>query len=197
MDSYKTYSDEQLVELLKSSNEAAFEEILYRYQRKVYKQALSWLKDTQLAEETTQDVFLKIWSKRDSISGISNFDSYLFVLSKNVILNNLEAYSKKVNLKRAVDFPDIEIIDNSGNADKIVLLKDAQNKTREIINSLPPVRRKVFIMNRFHGLTYEEIAINLNISRSGVRDHMVKALQFLRKAVGSEIICLMLLLSRY
>jgi RNA polymerase sigma-70 factor (family 1) len=197
LDSHKTYSDEQLLALLKADDELAFTILLDRYQRKVYKQALTWLKDTQWAEEITQDVFLKIWSKRDSLSTVSKFDGYLFILCKNIILNSLECSSKKAILKRVVDLPDAEIIDPSYSADKIILLKDAQNTTATIINSLPPVRRKVFIMNRFEGLTYEEIARDLNISRSGVRDHMVKALQFLRKATSSEMICLILILSRF
>lgn len=64
--------------------------------------------------------------------------------------------------------------------DKQLQYKESYNKILQLIEQLPPARKKVFTMSRLEGKSYEEIAALLGISRNGVKDHIVKALNFLR-----------------
>ena len=64
--------------------------------------------------------------------------------------------------------------------DKQLQYKETYHKIMQLIEKLPPTRKKVFSMSRLDGMSYEEIATSLGISRNGVKDHIVKALNFLR-----------------
>jgi RNA polymerase sigma-70 factor (ECF subfamily) len=67
--------------------------------------------------------------------------------------------------------------------DKQLLYKESYAAILRGVELLPPARKNVFKMSRFHGLTYDEIAAELDISRNGVKDHIVKALLFLRNYI--------------
>ena len=173
-------------------NQAAFAQLLRSCWNKVHTQAITYLKDASLAQEITQDVFIKIWSVRSTLPALENFSNYLFIVSRNEIISALR--------KKGQGFvdpgPDMEA--NLMLPDEQLQYKEFHHRLLQASEELPPVRKQVFKMSRLEGRTYDDIARDLGISRNGVKDHIVKALNFLRTRLsisGTEKIILLLILS--
>ena len=162
---------------ISENDEEAFSLLLLNFWNKVYTQALTYLKSSVTAQELTQDVFIRLWTNRNALAGIDNFAGYLFVMTKNEVLSQLR---KKRNHPET---PDETLPEEVWIPDQQLQYKQAYAMIFNGIERLPPVRKQVFKMSRNEGLSYDEIATRLNISRNGVKDHIVKALLFLRNYI--------------
>jgi RNA polymerase sigma-70 factor (ECF subfamily) len=162
---------------ISENDEEAFSLLLLNFWNKVYTQALTYLKSSVTAQELTQDVFIRLWTNRNALAGIDNFAGYLFVMTKNEVLSQLR---KKRNQPET---PDETLPEKVWIPDQQLQYKQAYAMIFNGIERLPPVRKQVFKMSRNEGLSYDEIATRLNISRNGVKDHIVKALLFLRNYI--------------
>jgi RNA polymerase sigma-70 factor (family 1) len=162
---------------ISENDEEAFSLLLLNFWNKVYTQALTYLKSSVTAQELTQDVFIRLWTNRNALAGIDNFAGYLFVMTKNEVLSQLR---KKRNQPET---PDETLPEEVWIPDQQLQYKQAYAIIINGIERLPPVRKQVFKMSRNEGLSYDEIATRLNISRNGVKDHIVKALLFLRNYI--------------
>ncbi|WEK33824.1 MAG: RNA polymerase sigma-70 factor [Candidatus Pseudobacter hemicellulosilyticus] len=181
---YSTYSDEQLFETLQTEDEKAFRAIYERYHKAVYAYLLGFLKDNNLAEEMTHEVFLKIWDIRGKVSLHSSFSSYLFRICHNKAINALEKIAADNRLRQRVlqhlqDLSSAHIQDTN-------LLQEYDQLLENALDTLPPQRRKVFQLCREEGKSYDETAAQLGISRNTVKEHMVKAQKALRSFLDEQ-----------
>jgi RNA polymerase sigma-70 factor (ECF subfamily) len=159
-------------------DQAAFACLLRSHWSRVYGQALTYLKSAEWAQELTQDIFLKIWSARERLPEVEQFSDYLFIISRNELISALRKKGK-------------EFSEQSFEPEELIWRPDLQLQHKELyvsiltlIDQLPPVRKKIFMMSRMEGKSYEEIALLHGISRNGVKDHIVKALNYLRTHLG-------------
>lgn len=164
---------------ISEGNQDVFARLLHAYWNKVFTQALTYLKQRALAQEITQDVFLKIWGAREKLPALDNFSNYLFIISRNEIISAMR--KKGQNLTG----PDDDLPADLLSPDEQLQYKETYNRLLDAINQLPPTRRLVFKMSRLEGRSYDEIGKELGISRNGVKDHIVKALNFLRIKLAS------------
>lgn len=117
-----------------------------------------------MAEELVHDVFLKIWRNRELLLDIENFPVYLFVISKNAALNAL----KKIASER-LTFTDLELEAGSEpepSVDYRYALID------EAIDQLPPQQRQVYLLSRHQRLSYNEIALQMGLSKETVKKYL-------------------------
>jgi RNA polymerase sigma-70 factor (ECF subfamily) len=126
--------------------------------------------DLQIAEDITQDAFLKIWEKRESIK-ILTVKSLLYKIAGNMFLNRQE--HKKVLFKFINDY---QVNEFSDAPDYELEMKEFDEKNRV-----------VFLMNRIDDLTYNEIAMNMGLSVKAVEKRMGKALSFLKEKLDVKI----------
>ena len=129
-------------------------------------------------DELTQDVFVKIWEKRHYLYGVDSFRNYLFMTTRNTILNYLR--SRKVH-QRAKDLEETEQGPANNDSEDALLYKQYYYIAVEAIEKLPEGRRKVLKMSIDQGLSLDEIAEQLNISRSGVKKQLYAATAFVRQ----------------
>ncbi|HEU4554539.1 MAG TPA: RNA polymerase sigma-70 factor [Chitinophaga sp.] len=176
MADYSPYDEKELLQRMASDDTKAFARLMDHYSPMVYGYLLRFVKDSFLAQELAQDVFLKIWNHRKQLTGIENFAGYLYVALRNTAAN---AFKEKLYKN---DGPPTDTIACAAapTASKLEYNELADTLTRAI-DQLPPRRKEVFKLNRFEGLTYEEIAKRLNIAKSTVKDHMIESLLFLRE----------------
>jgi len=171
-----TLRDEQLLQSVAESNEPAFGEIYERYQRPLFARAFGVLRCEGLAKDCTQDVFVSIWVKRESIE-IENLKSYLHQAVRFQALKCLKRYNTTASLdERAIRIPS-DLIP----ASKTLEFKDLRQFWEGRICALPPDQREVFTLHREQNLTYPQIARLLNISIKTVEKKMSLALRFLRR----------------
>jgi RNA polymerase sigma factor (sigma-70 family) len=160
--------------LISAGDEAAFTLIVKKYWRNVYSHALTYLKYGPLAEEITQDIFMRMWDHRSKLEGVNSFENYLFILSRNCIVSAL-----RKKLKEPTPL-------NENLAEEPLFVPDQQAEYKETyqcllrgIELLPEKRKLVFKMSRLEGKTHEAIAAELGIHKDTVSQYIVKALVFL------------------
>lgn len=136
------------------------------------------------AEDAVQDVFIKMWQKKDTVGGLENVKAYLFTATKNKCFE----YLRKLKLERKLSEENESRLEMSSSiniddeADKYVLKEKLFNSIRQ----LPPKCRDVFTMSKINGLTYSEIAIELGISPKTVENQMGRALRLLREIMKTK-----------
>jgi len=175
------YDEKSLLSSIASGDQKAFTKLVDLYWNKVYSHALAYAKSSPRAQEITQDVFLKVWNKREALVEILDFKNYLFILGRNQIISSLR--------KKLVEFTGTDPVETPEETllpDQQLEYKEAYETIMEAIEKLPPVRRNVFKMSRLEGLSYEEIAERLNISKNTVKEHIVLGLNFLRTYVHTH-----------
>lgn len=158
-----------------AGDQLAFSTLVKRYTPVIYPYLLYWLKQIPLAEEAAQDVFVRIWKNRHKLSDMENFPGYLYVTARNKANSAL----KELLTGNAQPTPD-RLSDLLVNPQSSLELKELEAVLRRGIEALPPRRKEIFQLSRMEGMTYEEIAARLQISKHTVKEHVVAALVFLR-----------------
>jgi RNA polymerase sigma-70 factor (ECF subfamily) len=137
--------------------------------------------DMQTAEDITQDTFLKIWERRDSIN-IETVKPLLYKIANNLFLNRIE--HNKVALKFISEY---SVNEFSGSPDFELEMKDFDRRLQDSLSALDEKNRTVFLMNRIEDLTYNQIAENLGLSVKAVEKRMSKAMAFLKDRLDVRI----------
>ncbi|HTI09619.1 MAG TPA: sigma-70 family RNA polymerase sigma factor [Puia sp.] len=167
------------VEEIRRGNKLAFEEVYYKYHDRYYFYVLKRTASEDLAEETVQMAYIRIWEKRAELSDTFPIEVQLARVARSIMI---DALRRKAAERKALDIVKQHteaVIAGDPVADKQLL-----EKVTETIESLPPECRKIYILSREGGLTYSQIAERLSISPKTVENQVSKALKTLRKAVA-------------
>jgi RNA polymerase sigma-70 factor (ECF subfamily) len=166
-----------LVSLMKAGNSYAFEKLYSLYSKKLYNFAYNILKSKEDAEGIVQNVFIKIWETRSEINTELYFSGFIFRIAKNMILNLLK---KRMFEKEYITYLHRTPEDISLPVEQEINFLELNLEIERIINELPEKRREIFRLSREEGLTYKEIAENMNISVNTVNTQISKSLEYIR-----------------
>ena len=169
--------DKFLVKELIHGNEKAFRKLFDSYRNDLYKFSLSMVCSEEHAEEIVQDVFMKIWIKRGSLNPEMSFKSYLFTITRNKTIKFLKKAANNRKLREAVFYGKQKFVNST---DLYVRELELEALKKEALDKLSPKRRIIFEMSRNENKSYEEIADELGISISTVRNQMSTSLEILR-----------------
>lgn len=161
-----------------------FKQLFEQYYNPLCNFANSILYDSVKAEDAVQDVFVKMWQKKESIDGLENIKSYLFRATKNKCIEYLRKLKldQKLSEENARRIEVSSSINTDDEADKYLL----KEKLFKSIRQLPPKCRNVFTLSKINGLTYNEIAEELDISSKTVENQMGRALRLLREMMNTK-----------
>lgn len=182
---YSTYADEQLLLLLADSDQEAFTELYQRYHSGIYRYQLTFVKIPSLAEDLTQEVFLKIWAARQRLKVHTSFAAYIFRTSRNITIDFMQKIAADKKLRNEIilhlqlNFPE--------SSTSQLIAKEYQHLYQQAIGSLPAQGCKVFRLCREEGKTYVEVAGILGISHHTVKEHMTKSLRTLRNFLSQKM----------
>jgi len=155
-----------------------FERLFKSHYSQLCSYANLFLNDPDAAEDVVQEVFFKLWKNREKLTINTTIKSYLFRAVRNGCMNVIDHISVREAYK-IVNEEDIK--DSEKNLINETVVSELEQRIKETIDQLPAERRKIFIMSRFDGLKYREIAEKLNISVKTVENQMYQALRFLRE----------------
>ena len=128
-------------------------------------------------DELTQDVFVRIWEKRARLNGVESFKNYLFLVTRNVVFNFIRALKVRQKVQELNESTDLA----TNELEHDLLFRQYYRIAIEAMDKLPPGRRKVLKMSIDDGLTLDEIALQLNITRAGVKKQLYAATAFVRQ----------------
>lgn len=139
------------------------------------------LADKDLAEDITQEVFIRAWDKRDTIL-LDTVKSYLYKIANNLAVNHFNSAKTRFELKLADHDRTV-----SESPHDVMETDEFARRLNHVLDNLPESQRVVFLMNRIDDLTYREIAARLDIGEKAVEKRMQGALERLRTLTTSKI----------
>jgi RNA polymerase sigma-70 factor (family 1) len=176
--------DRLLLANLSEGDETAFNLLFERYRDKLYHYLLKITKSRETAEEIVIDIFVKLWVGRGLMSEVHSLESFLHKIAYNKAIDLLRTMSRHARLRemysrRAGQQPEQP-------ADEVLIDAESRKLLEKAILSLPPQRRLIYTLSRDEGLTHEQIAAALNLSRNTVKNSIMAAVKsitdFLRLA---------------
>jgi RNA polymerase sigma-70 factor (family 1) len=183
-----------LLDRLTQNDAQAFRQIFRAYSDKVYSFSLRLTRSQIAAEETVQEVFMKIWINRATLGGIENFQAYLYTITRNLVFNSLKRLSIEAQVKATLQK---ELDEKHFDTEETIIHRDYQQLLNRAISHLPPQQRLVYSLCHQQGLRYEEVAQQLKISRLTVKTHMQQALKTIKAQFAQIIRISTLLVSLY
>ncbi|MBS9463931.1 RNA polymerase sigma-70 factor [Flagellimonas sp. 389] len=174
------HREQLLVKKLSQGDEKAFRELFDSYRNQLYKFSLGMLSSEAYAKEIVQEVFLKVWIKRESLNPELSFKSYLFTITRNKNIKFLKKAANNLKLREEIFYKSQKFANTT---EKYMREADLEVLKEKALDQLPPKRRVIFEMSRNEGKSYEAIGQELGISTSTVKSQMSKALETLRNFI--------------
>nr|WP_295921985.1 sigma-70 family RNA polymerase sigma factor [uncultured Dyadobacter sp.] len=176
------HEDVTLLHRIAVGDEQAFRIIFNRYHHRLGAHIYRVTQSRELAQEITQDVFLKIWINRETLTDIVNFKAYLFAASKNQALTHLRKMALEKNrITLLENSMDVQHDDNAEENARYLLIDEA-------IDHLPPQQRQVYLLSRHERLKYTEIASRLSLSRETVKKYLQLSSESISNYIRKKLI---------
>nr|WP_204618930.1 sigma-70 family RNA polymerase sigma factor [Desulforadius tongensis] len=174
--------DQQLIERSKSGDYIAFEELVRRYENKVYNVAYRFVGNHADASDLAQEAFIKIYQALGSFRGDSSFMTWIYHITANVCRDELRRRQKKQTISLDDDFQDKDNLplilslssDKPGPEEEIERM-ELREQVQQCLNMLSDEHRLILIMREMQQLSYDEIAKVLGCSLGTVKSRLSRA----------------------
>ena len=176
-----SYSDDQLVQLLRENDESAFNELYERYWKKLLIRAHLLLQSPQDAEEVVHDIFVSLWNKRATLLIHHSPQTYLGAMLQYACFKVLAERKRKRVYTTSEELPELY----DATTQEYLEFAQLQRELESAVQQLPEKCQLVFRMSREQGLTDKEIAAELDVSVNTVRTQMHRALGKLKNSLDS------------
>lgn len=166
----------ELQSRIANDDEAAFTQLYLQTGKKLLQFSISLVRSKELAEELVEDIFVKLWANRHSITEIQNLTVYLYVAVKNKSLTVLSQKSKQL-IAASFDFLETNIDEFATDPYDVMITQEMMARMQQAVDSLPPRCKMIFKLIREDGLRYKEVAEILNISINTIDAQMAIAVK--------------------
>ncbi len=184
--------DAKLISNFRNGDIEAFRKIYESYCEPLYRFAYSYMKDSFEAEEIVQDVFIKIWERREDVDEQKSFKSYLYRITVNKVFNELKHRVVKQKYEQhALNFDQI----TSETPESSIQFQELNKKLDLLLTQLPEQQRNIFIMSRWKGLSNAEIAESLSLSLRTVENQIYRASKFIKLHLNDDYPIVILLIA--
>ena len=180
-------NERELIARLQKRDEAAFEELIRQYEKKVYTLCFRMCGNSEDAEEAAQDAFLALWRGIDRFRQESSLSTWIYRLATNACIDTLRRRKKQSG---SVSLDDVELfvdaVDTSPQPQETVEHREVQKLLQEGLSALPEEYRKVLILREIEGLSYTEIAESASIELGTVKSRISRGRSLLRNFLSGN-----------
>ncbi|MCJ8209021.1 RNA polymerase sigma-70 factor [Mucilaginibacter sp. RS28] len=176
--------DEMLISSIANGDRHAFAALYTRYLKSVHNYVFLVCGDAETAEEIVQSLFVKLWENRERLHAVFCIRSYLFKCAKNMLLDHLRKEQMKARVYQQISPKEEAVADG---ADSRIIFNQYLHIMREAINLLPNKRRQIVLMRTEDELSLDEIAADLDISKSVVKKQLYQGLSFIRSYISVQL----------
>lgn len=171
---------DRILSELANGNDSSLEELFNYYYPRLYNFSRSILKIEEGIDDILQEVFVKIWQNRKNIT-TATFNSYIFTITRNLLLNELRRKLNEQNVKEKVKKLSLA---QEYSLFKQIEYRELKEKVDAIIEELPDRQKEVFLLSRHDGLSHKEISEKLGIKPKTVEYHISLSLKYLKDKIA-------------
>jgi len=188
-----TATDQEVVVLARAGNEAAYRELLRRYERPIFSLVFRMVRDRELAEDLAQETFVKALNALDSYRPEYKFSSWIFKIANNTAIDHLRRReldtlsldgSPHAETPEAMEATALQIGNRLESPLEAVEARELGGAIEEAIGKLRPEYRSCILLRHVEGRAYEEIAEILNLPLGTVKTYIHRARNELRESLG-------------
>jgi RNA polymerase sigma-70 factor, ECF subfamily len=182
-------SDLSLVRRVQRGDKGAFDALVLKYQHKVVKLVMRYVRNPAEAEDVAQEAFIKAYRALPSFRGESAFYTWLYRIAINTAKNHFAAQGRRTptrssgELEDAENFEDASGLRDVATPDAVLLSKQVGEAVNRAIDRLPEDLRTAIVLRELEGMSYDEIATAMNCPVGTVRSRIFRA----REAVAAEL----------
>ncbi|NLR60298.1 RNA polymerase sigma-70 factor [Chitinophaga polysaccharea] len=177
------YQEEKISNSARKQQEQ-FSLLFRQYEHRLYVFACNMVQSELLARDIIQEVFIKLWIKKDDLEGIVNIEQYLYLMVRNKVIDVLRKLANDRKLREEY-FRHHQWQENK--TMELVEVKEFELALAEAISHLPPQRRIIYQLSQISGMSRDEIARELQLSPHTVKNQLTAALSTLRKFVSNHL----------
>jgi len=181
--------DQQLVERVQRGEKAAFDLLVSKYQRKIFRLLSRLIRDAAEVEDVAQEAFIKAYRALPNFRGDSAFYTWLYRIAINTAKNHLVSQGRRAPTTTEIEIEDAETFDDGeqlrdlNTPDAMLVSKQVGQAVNRAIERLPDDLRTAIVLRELEGLSYEEIAETMNCPIGTVRSRIFRA----REAIADEL----------
>ncbi len=169
----------EILDALRNGDHKAFEVVFITYFKKIKLFIFGYIKSEEDAEELAEDLFVTLWTKRQSIDTSKSFSAFMHTMARNAAINFLERkYIHQIYLSNAT-FQEL-----TSTAEDDMIAKELGLQIDDVVDSMPAQRKQIYNLSRNEGLSNEEIALRLNTTKRNVESQLSLALKEIRKTIS-------------
>jgi len=189
-----TLTDADLMLRVKEGDDAAFEYLAEKYRRPMLGFMYRVTRNTHVAEELAQEVFLRVYRARATYNAEAKFSTWLYRIASNLSVNYLrDTKHERPEMAVSLDEPDeetgtaLDLADKSMNVEQQMLRRERLAAIKRHVQALPERQRNAVLMHKYQGMDYRQIAEVLNISESATKSLLFRAYETLRERLKDFI----------
>lgn len=175
------YTDNELLDLLAQDSEYAFTVIFDRYRGKVLGTAIRMLKSTAAAEEIVQEIFMKVWTKRKEMGSVKHLQGFIATMTRNLVFDRFKKMTHEAAYINSISNSEPVINDTDHRA----RTSSAHKILQQAVDRLPTRQKQVYELTRIQGLSIDDVAATLSISRNTAKSHLTAALQSIQRYLAT------------
>ncbi|MDO6430044.1 sigma-70 family RNA polymerase sigma factor [Flavitalea sp. BT771] len=168
-----------LMRLTSEGDRLAYGRLYSFYYPQLYNSLAYISKSPEEAQEVIQDVFLKIWTTKESLIMVRSFEDYVFMLSKNLLIDRLRR--KKKGLEIIQSILDQSTISQGPSPEQHLVFKQYYATALAALDQLSDQKKQIFLLRTQEGMKLAQIAEQMGISRPTVKKHLYSATDFIKE----------------
>lgn len=173
-----------LLQRVSQGDQEAFRLVFEYYKDRFYAVALSTTRSQEESAEIVQEVFVSLWEHRTILNKVESPSSYLF----GIVYHHINQHFKKIISERKFKQKLSELtVDSESLTENILIEKEHRQRLHDIIGQLPPQQQLIYQLSKQDGYSRDEIARELHISPNTVKNHLLRALKFIRAHFGRAL----------
>ena len=168
--------NEDTIIALKNGDYSAFSSVYNCFWKRVYSFASQYITYNDEINDIVQEVFIKLWEKRQNINEKQGIEGLLFIITKNVIFDGFRKKKALDSLKMNI----LHILNTTYDMESEINAKDLRTLVEKTVDTLPPRQKEVFLLSRKNVFSRKEIALKLGITEKAVDRNIYLALMKLK-----------------
>jgi len=180
------YTEQKLLALIAKGNEKAFKILYDEYFTRLSAYVFKFCKSTSLTEDVLQEVFMKLWVNRSALNLIEIPEAYILLITKNTTIDWLRKLAGQTTL--IVDLTLVSRNEKCGNeAEDKMNVDSLESLIAKALSQLSGQKQKVFQLSKIEGLSHDEIASELHLSKSTVKNHLSETMKYIRRQIQFNV----------